>query len=451
MNQLYTEDQKIKIIRDAAIPLKETGDEYLALVDLVGDATVVMLGECSHGSHEFYRERAQITKQLIRLKGFRAIAIEGDWPDANRIHNFVAGISDDEEAVDALRGFTRFPSWMWANADCLDFIGWLREFNDNLDDETRAVGFYGLDLYSLFRSIQEVIGYLDQVDPPAAKQARLRYACLDRFNGDSQSYAYATKLGLSTSCEEAVVAQLTELLKNAPVYIKHVGGDFAMDTYFNAQQNSRLVRAAENYYRTMLQSDISSWNLRDAHMGETLQHIRQHLIRRGEKPKVVIWAHNSHVGDARATDMARRSEFNIGQLAREAYGKETVSIGFTTYGGTVMAASEWDGVAERKTVRPALPGSYENLFHRTGISRMFLKLGDGGEVMHALREPMLERAIGVIYKPETERLSHYFFASLSSQFDAVIHFDHTRAVEPLEHETHWQPGNEAPETYPSGM
>lgn len=445
------ESYKIQTIVESAYPLKPSGDEYEPLLELVGDATLVLLGESSHGTHEFYRERAQITKQLIHKKGFKAVAIEGDWPDAHRVHRFAVGQSQDTEAVDALSGFTRFPSWMWANADMLDFVGWLRCFNESLSEGIRPVGFYGLDLYSLFRSAREVIEYLDRVDPRASERARVRFACLDRFGGDSQKYAYATALGLAPSCEDAVVAQLVDLLNDASVYRQHADSNLAIDEFFNAEQNSRLVTAAEHYYRTMLREEVSSWNLRDQHMSETIEQIRQHLVRHGDEPKVVVWAHNSHLGNAKATEMAHRGEFNVGQLTRDAYGEDVVGIGFTTFHGTVTAASRWDGTTERKAVRPGLDGSYEELFHRTGLPRFFLDLRRGTEAAKVLRDPMLERAIGVIYRPDTERLSHYFHASLPGQFDAIIHIDRTRAVEPLEHLTQWESGAEAPEAFPSGI
>lgn len=451
MTELHSEAYKIQTVTESAYSLKPSGDDYQPLLDMVGDATVVLLGESTHGTHEFYRERAQITKQLIHKKGFKAVAIEGDWPDAHRVHRFVAGQSHDSEAVDALSGFTRFPSWMWANADMLDFVGWLKEFNESLSESTQPVGFYGLDLYSLFRSAREVVEYLERVDPAAAERARIRFACFDRFGGDSQKYAYATALSLAPSCEEAVVAQLVDLVKGAPVYQHQTSDGLAMDEFFNAEQNSRLVQAAEHYYRTMLREEVSSWNLRDQHMSETIEKIRQHLVRRGDKPKIVVWAHNSHIGNARATEMAHRGEFNVGQLTRDAYGSEVVGIGFTTFHGSVTAASRWDGTTERKSVRPGLDGSYEALFHKTGLTRFFLDLRRGSEAANVLRDPMLERAIGVLYLPDTERLSHYFNASLPGQFDAIIHIDRTRAVEPLEHQTQWEMGAEAPESFPSGI
>lgn len=450
MTEIHTEAYKAQTIIKSAYALKPSGDDYQPLLDLVGDATLVLLGESSHGTHEFYRERAQITKQLVHKKGFKAIAIEGDWPDAHRVHRFAVGQGQDKEAVDALKGFTRFPSWMWANADMLDFVGWLRSYNESLSENIRQIGFYGLDLYSLFRSAHEVIDYLERIDPEAAERARVRFACLDHFGGDSQKYAYATAMGLAPSCEEVVINQLIDLIKSAPIY-RHADGSLASDEFFNAEQNSHLVKAAEHYYRTMLREEVSSWNLRDQHMSETIERVRQHLMRHGDEPKIVVWAHNSHLGNARATEMTHRGEYNVGQLTRDAYGRDVVGIGFTTYHGTVTAASRWDGTAERKAVRPGLDGSYEALFHQTGLPRFFLDLRRNTDAAKVLRDPLLERAIGVLYRPDTERLSHYFHASLPGQFDGIIHIDRTRAVEPLEHLTQWEPGAEAPESFPSGI
>lgn len=445
------ETYRSQVLHESAHHLQETGDAYKPLLDMIADASVVLLGEASHGTHEFYRERAQITKLLIREKGFGAVAIEGDWPDAYRVHQFVAGRSSDGEASDALRGFARFPTWMWVNADVLDFIGWLRAYNDNQELESKPVGFYGLDLYSLYRSVQEVVNFLESKDPAAAERARVRYGCFDHFGHDTQAYAYATHLGLAQSCEAEVVAQLVDLLQTRIQPRGEKMDALQEESLFNAEQNGILVQAAERYYRTMLVGEVSSWNLRDEHMAKTLERIRGHLARHGRSTKVVIWAHNSHAGDARATSMGRhRSEWSIGQLVRQAYGRDAVSVGFTTYAGTVTAASRWDGPTERKYVRPALPGSYERLFHEAGMPRFFLNLR-GTEAGRVLTPPMLERAIGVLYLPETERLSHYFDASLGAQFDGVIHIDRTRAVEPVEHAKRWVSGEEVPETFPTGI
>ncbi|HSQ24226.1 MAG TPA: erythromycin esterase family protein [Pyrinomonadaceae bacterium] len=437
------------MIREAAHPLVGEREDYDRLMRMIGDAHVVLIGEASHGTHEFYRERAQITKRLIQEKGFSAVAVEADWPDAYRVNRYVRGTSDDEDATDSLKGFKRFPAWMWRNADVLDFVGWLRTYNDDLPNEAAKVGFYGLDLYSLHTSIEAVLTYLDKIDSDAAQRARNRYACFDHFGKDEQSYGYATGLGLAESCEQEVVNQLLEIHRRATEFARR-DGRVAMDDYFYAWQNARLVMHAERYYRSMFRGRVSSWNLRDSHMAETLDSLLTYFGNQNRNAKVVVWEHNSHLGDARATSMGQDGEWNVGQLVRERYGHGAFLVGMTTYHGTVTAASNWDAPAERKRVRPALGGSYETVFHDAHIPRFLLTLRDDRHTAAALREPMLERAIGVIYRPETERQSHYFHAHLSDQFDAVIHFDETRAVEPLERTTEWDAG-EVPETFPTGI
>jgi Erythromycin esterase homolog len=407
---------------------------------------VVLLGEASHGTHEFYRERARITRRLIEEKGFVAVAVEADWPDAYRVNRYVRGAPEDADAEEALRGFRRFPTWMWRNAEVLDFVGWLRAHNDR-QGAGGAVGFYGLDLYSLYASVAEVIAYLERVDPPAAERARERYACFEHFGGE-QTYGRAVSLGISEPCRRGVVAQLTELQRSADAYLRR-DGVAAEDEQFYAEQNARLVASAEEYYRSMFGEAASSWNLRDRHMTDTLARLSGHLARHGNPARIVVWEHNSHLGDARMTEMSRRGELNVGQLARERWPDDVALVGFTTYSGTVTAASAWDAPAERKRVRPALPDSYEALFYEIGEPRFVLDLLTG-EAAEALRRPRLERAIGVIYRPETERPSHYFHARLAGQFDAVIHIDETRAVEPLERTPGWELG-EPPETYPTAL
>lgn len=434
------------VVRAAAHPLVGEIDDYDPLLNLIGDASLVLIGEASHGTHEFYRERAQITKRLIKEKGFAAVAVEADWPDAYRVNRYVRGLGSDADAVEALAGFKRFPAWMWRNADVLDFVGWLRTHNDDLAPHAAKVGFYGLDLYSLHSSIAAVLDYLDRIDPDAAQRARARYACFDHFGSDEQAYGYATGLGIAKSCEEEVVSQLVELHRRAAEFARR-DGRIAADEYFYASQNARLVLNAERYYRSMFRGRVSSWNLRDRHMVETLESLRQYL---GAQAKIVVWAHNSHLGDARATSMGQEGEWNVGQIVRELHDRDAVLVGLTTHHGTVTAASNWDGPAERKRVRPALVNSYEALFHDVSIPRFFLTLRNMGHATSALNEPLLERAIGVIYRPETERASHYFQARLSPQFDAVLHFDETRAVEPLERTVEWQEG-EVPETFPTGI
>lgn len=437
------------VVAEAARPLRGEINDYNPLMEQIGEASLVLIGEASHGTHEFYRERAQITKRLIKEKGFTAVAVEADWPDAYRVNRYVQGVGSDADAVQALAGFKRFPAWMWRNADVLDFVGWLRTYNDDLPPSAMKVGFYGLDLYSLHTSIGAVLDYLDRIDPEAAQRARARYACFDHFGKDEQTYGQATGLGLSRSCEDQVVSQLLELYRNSAEYASR-DGRFTPDEHFYATQNARLVRNAERYYRSMFRGRISSWNLRDAHMVETLESLQTFLATQKPRPKIVVWEHNSHLGDARATHMGQEGEWNVGQLVRERHGNDAILIGLTTFEGTVTAASNWDGQAERKRVRPALNNSYEALFHNVNIPRFLLTFRSTDYAAAALREPLLERAIGVIYRPETERASHYFQARLSAQFDAVLHFDETRAVEPLEVTAEWKTG-EVPETFPTGI
>lgn len=447
MSTLVLERSLTRSIGEALHPLTGDAADYDPLLELIGDAHLVLLGEASHGTHEFYRTRAEITKRLIREKGFNAVAVEADWPDAYRVNCYVRGAGNDHDAEEALRGFERFPTWMWRNADVLDFLGWLRDHNEGRPIGEKA-GFYGLDLYSLHTSMTAVLSYLEKVDPEAARRARGRYGCFDQFGEDTQAYGYVASLGLGRSCEDEVVHQLTELRRRAADYARR-DGRVAADEFFYAEQNARLVKNAEQYYRSMFYGRASSWNLRDRHMAETLEALVAHLGDGRRAPRVVLWAHNSHLGDARATDMAERGELNIGQLVREMHRRDAVLVGFTTHHGTVTAASDWGASPERKRVRPGLRDSYEALFHEVGTPDFLLLLRDP-HVAEELREPRLERAIGVIYRPETERMSHYFHARLPDQFDAVLHFDETRAVEPLERTPHWERG-EVPETFPSGI
>jgi Erythromycin esterase homolog len=430
-----------------AHPLSGSASDYDPLLELIGEAGLVLLGEASHGTHEFYRERALITRRLIEEKGFAGVAVEADWPDAYRVNRYIRGAREDADAEEALRGFRRFPTWMWRNAEVLDFVGWLRAHNES-SDPRETVGFYGLDLYSLYTSVEEVIAYLEKVDPSAAERARERYACFEHFGGEGQEYGRAVSLGISESCRRGVVEQLVELHRNSVAYLRR-DGLAAEDDQFYAEQNARLVANAEEYYRTMFSAHVSSWNLRDTHMADTLDNLIAHSERHDERAKLVVWEHNSHVGDARRTEMGERGELNLGQLTRARHPGDAALVGFTTYRGTVTAASAWDAPAELKQVRPALPESYEALFHEVGEPRFLLRFA-GSDVASALRKPRLERAIGVIYRPETERQSHYFAAQIASQFDAVIHLDETRAVEPLERTAGWELG-EPPETYPSAL
>jgi erythromycin esterase-like protein/predicted phosphoribosyltransferase len=424
-----------------------------ALEELIGDARIVLIGESSHGTHEFYEARAEITKWLIEEKGFCAVAAEADWPDAYRVDRYVRGLGHDGSADDALSGFERFPAWMWRNVVVRDFVDWLHAHNGRRRESgERQTGFYGLDLYSLHRSMQEVIRYLENVDPVAATRARERYACFDHTSADDgQAYGFAAAFGAGLSCERQAVDQLGEMQRNAVEYARR-DGLLAEDEQFYAQQNAQTVRNAEVYYRAMFGGRVTSWNLRDHHMAQTLQALLGHLDRReGTEPaRIVVWAHNSHVGDARATEVGGDGQLTLGQLVRERYGEDSRLLGFTTYSGTVTAASEWGGIAERKVVRPALNGSIEELLHEMGRPAFLVS----EMISRASAEPLdlvrLGRAIGVIYLPATERQSHYYHVRPREQFDAIIHIDRTRALEPLEVTSSWVAG-ETPETYPTGL
>jgi erythromycin esterase-like protein len=394
----------IDAVRGAAHPLTGAIGDYDSLLDLVGDARFVLLGEASHGTHEFYRERARITRRLITENDFTAVAVEADWPDAYRVNRYVRGAGTDTSGTEALAGFQRFPTWMWRTTEVLEFTEWLRARNATVSAGRPQVGFYGLDLYSLHTSMAAVLRYLEKIDPEAARRARYRYGCFEHFGEDSQAYGYAASFNLRQSCEEEVVQQLAELQRHAAAYGQR-DGRLAADEFFYVEQNARLVKDAEAYYRSMFRGRVSSWNLRDQHMTDTLDALVAHLRRHGEYPKVVVWAHNSHLGDARATELGEQGEWNVGQPVRERHGRDTVLIGFSTYQGRVTAATEWGGPAECKRVLPASPESYEALFHAAGVPNFLLSLRENTNAPDALRPARLERAIGVIYRPETERLS----------------------------------------------
>ena len=425
-------------LRQHLQPLLGHPSDYERLLSAMGSARFVLLGEASHGTREFYRERAEITKRLIVERRIDAVALEADWPDTWRVNRYVMGSDHDGDAQQALAGFERFPAWMWRNTEMLAFVEWLR--NHNLSSGKR-VGLYGLDLYSLFRSMRQVLDYLDRVDPEAAQRARSRYACFDHVRENSQAYGYGVGLGLSRSCENEVIAQWVDLQQRA-------GQD--PDDLFDARQNARLVRNAEAYYRSLFRGPVSSWNLRDLHMMETVEALDGHLGRSGCPPRLALWAHNSHLGDASATDMGDRGEWNLGQLLRQRYGQEVFIVGMSSYTGTVTAATDWDEPAQRRRVRPGLSQSWEDLLHQTQTERFMLLLRGNPALTQLSAAPRLQRAIGVIYRPESERQSHYFQTCLPRQFDALLHFDHSHALEPLDKGPAWVSG-EWPETYPSGV
>lgn len=416
------------VLRGEALRLGEDTRDYDALLESVGDRSLVLLGEATHGTREFYRMRADITMRLLAERGFDAVAVEADWPDAYRLNRFVRGEGGDPVAQLAFDDFQRFPRWMWCNEEVLRFVELLRVFN-NVRRQAGRVGFYGLDMYSLYRSAEAVVDYLATVDEEQAAVARQQYAALDHVR-DPQRYGYEAAHGLRPDCRAVVRERLLNLWKRAPEYLIQDGRS-AADAYFFAERNAQVVASAETYYRAMFGSRAESWNVRDQHMVQTLFALQKHLRALGGTGKIVVWAHNSHLGDARATEMSHAGEWNVGQLVREHVGGEAaLLVGFTTYTGTVTAAYEWDGEPECREVRIAHPDSYEFLFHHTGLDRFYLSLrSEAAQVLHS---PMLERAIGVLYRPDTELQSHYFLASLPSQFDAVFHLDETSAVEPLD-------------------
>ena len=432
------EKMLVRRLADAAEPFPSIETANLdPLLNRVGSARIVLLGEATHGTSEFYRMRARVTRELIAKKGFRFVAVEADWPDAARVDHYVRHFQYPPSEWTA---FARFPTWMWRNNEVRDFVSWLREHNATVERNKR-VAFHGLDLYSLYDSIRSVLNYLDEVDPESARVARERYGCLTPWQRDPATYGHAALTGSYPTCETDVVHTLTDLLAKRRAYAEHDG-----ERFLDAEQNARLVANAERYYRIMYYGSRASWNLRDSHMFATLKNL---LAFHGPDSKAVVWAHNSHIGNAAATEMSARGEHNIGQLCRQEFGDQAYLVGFGTHGGTVAAASEWGAPMEVKTIQPALPNSYEQLCHSIGLPRFMLGLRGRSDLSgpKALGKPRLERAIGVIYRPETERASHYFEATLPQQFDEYIWFDDTRAVTPLE--TAEIKG--LPDTYPFGV
>ncbi|MBA1274495.1 erythromycin esterase family protein [Stutzerimonas azotifigens] len=433
------EDQLVELLRDRGEPLPSLDDpEFASSFDRFADARVVLIGEASHGSSEFYRARAAITRRLIEQHGFRIVAAEADWPDAAQIDRHVR---QGKPSTWIQEAFKRFPTWMWRNREVAEFVDWLRQYNANREGDEQAE-FRGLDVYSLGSSLTEVLGYLDRVDPDAAAVARRRYGCLTPWQHEPAEYGHNVTLFGEPSCEEAVIAQLRDLLDQRLTYMQADGEGF-----FHAEQNARVVMAAEQYYRTMYRGSNDSWNLRDRHMFDTLKALLEH---RGDDAKAVVWAHNSHIGNAAATAMGWGGEFNIGELCRTAFGNQAVLLGMATDRGRVAAASNWDEPMQVKQVRPSRPDSWEQLFLKAGhpVSLTDWRAGRDPELRSALAQARLERAIGVIYRPETELHSHYFRAVLADQFDALLWFEQTDAVTPLGPEDPQQDG--VPDTYPSG-
>ncbi|HLX16616.1 MAG TPA: protein-L-isoaspartate(D-aspartate) O-methyltransferase [Bradyrhizobium sp.] len=433
------EEVLVRKLADAAesFPSIEKAD-LNPLLERIGSARIVLLGEATHGTSEFYRMRERITRELIVEKGFRFVAIEADWPDAARVDHYVRHFQYPPSEWTA---FARFPTWMWRNTEVRDFVSWLRKHNGTVE-KTKRVAFHGLDLYSLYDSIRSVLNYLDEVDPKSARVARERYGCLTPWQRDPATYGHAALTGSYPTCEADVVRALTDLLAKRRAYAEHDG-----ERFLDAEQNARLIANAERYYRIMYYGSRASWNLRDNHMFETLKNL---LAFHGPDSKAVVWAHNSHVGNAGATEIAARGEHNIGQLCRREFGDKAYLVGFGTHSGTVAAASAWDGPMEIKDIRPSLANSYERLCHATGHARFMLGLRGRSDDLcgpDGLAKERLERAIGVIYRPETEMASHYFRANLPQQFDEYVWFDTTKAVTPLD--TAEVKG--LPDTYPFGV
>lgn len=437
------DDRAVQALAENACPLGSAASDLDGLLAAVEGADFVLLGEATHGTREFYQLRCTITRRLVEEQGFDAVAVEADWPDAQRLNRFVRGISE-EHPREAFSDFQRFPTWMWRNTDVLALVEWMRSHNEGRG--AAAVGFYGIDLYSLYRSAEAVTEYLARRDPEAAERARRAYACLDHVR-EPQEYGFEAARGMRPDCGEAVRGLFERLEQERP----HATGTgwSAADEHFHAEMNARLVANAERYYRSMYSRRGNTWNLRDEHMTDTVLALRDHLRATGRRGRVVVWAHNSHLGDARATEMGRQGEWNVGQLLRERAGTAAVySVGFTTHTGHVTAAEDWGEPALHRWVRPSRPDSWEHLLHRTGLPAFWLPTAE--VPAEVIGEERLERAIGVIYRPDTERQSHYFGASLGRQFDSIIHADETTAVEPLDITEHWEQ-REAPETWPTGL
>ena len=436
-----------RLIQTLAHPLVGTERNYDPLLQLVGEAKIVVLGAQTHGTHEFCSERAQITRRLIIEKGFQAIALEGDWPDVSRLNEYVRGNGIDPDSNSALSGFTAFPAWLWRNADMLDFIGWLKSWNDLREDQSEKAGIYGLDLYGLHKSIAEVVSGLKKIDPTMASEIKECYRCFEEANG-GRRYGFAADIGIRKSCEEEALKALVELRRKRAEITRKAGKTFD-EELFSAEQNAYLVEDAERYYRAMFRDRTMAWNLREVHMQRAAQLLMRHLEKNHAAPKLVIWVHNLHAGDARAEEPSVAAKINLGQLLREQYGHEVVLVGFTTHSGTVTAALDWwDSPPEQLVLPPAIQGSHEEVFHELDSPDFMLNLRSNR--IQLLAEPRLQRTVGIVYRPDMEIDHQYFKVRLNAQFDAILHFDKTRAVEPIEHTTGWDRA-EMPETFPTGV
>lgn len=434
--------ERERAIADAALPLN-ISDDLDPLLDAVGDARYVLLGEASHGTSEFYTWRTEITKRLVNEKQFSFIGVEGDWPDCYRVNRYVKRYQNSGgDAPEVLHAFDRWPTWMWANREVVALAEWLRDRNHDLE-ASQQVGFYGLDVYSLWESMSAVVKYLEGVDPNLARSAKRAYMCFEPFHEDAQEYARATAL-VPTSCEDEAVSVLRALRGKAPEYRED-----GREAYFNAEQNALVARGAELYYRTMVRGGATSWNVRDHHMVDTLDRLMQH---HGDRAKAILWEHNTHVGDARFTDMTRAGMVNVGQLVRQDHARDgVVLVGFATHHGSVIASDEWGAPMQRMRVPAARAGSVEDLIHRATAGRDALFVFDGAEDggIAGFDMPMGNRAIGVVYDPAAERYGNYVPTIVPRRYDALLFIDETHAVDPLHMPAH--AAVEAPETYPSGM
>ncbi len=412
--------------RAAALPISGSPGDYDPLLRSAQGATRVLLGESTHGTHDFYRERARITHRLIREAGVNAVAIEGDWTPTYRVNLYVRGLGQDRTAAQALRGYTRFPRWMWPNTDFRDFVEQLRAHNLALPPNQR-VGIYGMDVYDLYEAADVVVERLSALDGAAARRARAHYRCFARYGGNTHTYGVAAQRA-SDTCQDEAAAVLAEVRR-----LPRPAAAEAAEGHFDAVRAAFSVAAAEEYFRTAY-TGASAWNVRDQRMAETVEDIAAHAARlTGREGKVVMWSHNTHSGDARATFAASRGELNLGQLMKQRHGRRAYLVGFFTHSGKVLAAPEWDEPGRVYDLRPALPESYSGLFHRTGLPAFTLLLRDNAQLERHFSSPMLERAVGVIYVPQRERSAHYFDAVLAEQFDAAIFFDRSEAVRPLQH------------------
>jgi erythromycin esterase-like protein len=431
------EERLIEGVKRISRPLQDDGD-LQPLLDRVGDARMVLLGEASHGTSEFYTWRERITRRLITEKGFHFIAVEGDWPDCYLVNRWVKGVDGRETAREMLHTFERWPTWMWANEEVASLAEWLRAHNEALPEDGR-VGFYGLDVYSLWDSMDVVTRYLEEVDPEAARRARNGYGCFDPYEQDVQDYAMATAL-VPTSCEEAVMRILMDLRSKGPDYRTE-----GREAFFNAEQNALVARNAERYYRAMIRGGAQSWNVRDTHMVETLERLLNH---HGPESKAIVWEHNTHVGDARATDMARVGMVNVGSLARDRWGGEVVIAGFSSHSGSVIAGTEWGAPMQRMAVPEAREGSWEHVFHAAGAHDKLVMMDDLDDVEGAL-DARGHRAIGVVYHSQRESRGNYVPSVLPMRYDAMLYIDRSNALRPLKMPAKLD--NEPPETFPTGM